>query len=62
MVKLLMIIQHITLCTPCITFILVSHTRIFVIDHVEQGHEDPSEPAPIKDANPEQDQGKLWCN
>jgi hypothetical protein len=61
MVKLLMIMQHITLCTPCIEFILVSHTCIFVIDHVEQGREEPSEPAPVKDANPEQDQGKPRC-
>jgi hypothetical protein len=36
----------------------MSHSCIFVIDHVEQGREEPSEPAPVKDANPEQDQGK----
>jgi hypothetical protein len=41
MVKLHVIMQHITLCTPCIAFILVSHTYIFAIDHVEQGHEEP---------------------
>jgi hypothetical protein len=23
------------------------------IDHVEQGHEEPPEPAPVKDTNPE---------
>jgi hypothetical protein len=28
------------------------------IDHVEQGREEPTEPAPVEDANPEQDQGK----
>jgi hypothetical protein len=61
MVKLLMVMQHITLCTPCIIFILVSHTCIFAIDHVEQGRDELSEPAPVKDANPEQDQGKPWC-
>jgi hypothetical protein len=43
MVKLLMIMQHITLCTPCIAFMLVSHTCIFVIDHAEQGHEERSQ-------------------
>jgi hypothetical protein len=47
-----MIMHHITLCTPVIAFILVSHTYIFAIDHVEQGREEPSEPAPIEDANP----------
>jgi hypothetical protein len=55
MVKLLMIMQHITLCTSCIEFILVSHTCIFVIHHVEQGREEPSELAPVENANPEQD-------
>jgi hypothetical protein len=61
MVKLLMIIQHITLCISCIVFILMSHTCIFAIDHVEQGHEQPSEPATVEDTNPEQDQGKPQC-
>jgi hypothetical protein len=28
------------------------------IDPVEQEHEEPSEPAPVEDTNPEQDQGK----
>jgi hypothetical protein len=56
-----MVMQHITLCTPYIAFILVSHTCIFVIDHVEQGREEPSELAPVEDANPEEDQGKPWC-
>jgi hypothetical protein len=61
MVKLLMIMQHITICTPCIIFMLVSHTCIFVIDHVEQGHEEPPEPAQVEGANTEQEQGKPWC-
>jgi hypothetical protein len=52
MAKLLMIMQHITICTPCIAFMLVSHTCIFTIDHMEQGHEEPPEAAPIEDANP----------
>jgi hypothetical protein len=67
MVKLCMIMQHIILCTLCITFMLVSHTCIImidhdtciiVIDHAEQGHEEPLEPAPIECDNYEQDQGK----
>jgi hypothetical protein len=39
MVKVPMIVHHIIRYTPCIDFILVSHTCIFVIDPVEQGHE-----------------------
>jgi hypothetical protein len=61
MVKLLMILQHITLYIPCITFILVSHTCIFVINNVEPECEEPPEPAPVEDANPELDQGKPRC-
>jgi hypothetical protein len=30
----------------------------FVIDHAEQGPEEPSEPAQVEDSNPEQEQGK----
>jgi hypothetical protein len=55
------IMQHIILCTSCIAFMLVSHTCIFVIGYVEQGHEEPLEPAQIEDANTEQEQGKPWC-
>jgi hypothetical protein len=29
-----------------------------VIDHMEQGREEPPKPTPIEDTNPEQDQGK----
>jgi hypothetical protein len=32
-----------------------------VIDHVEQGREETSEPVPIEGTNPEQDQGKPQC-
>jgi hypothetical protein len=53
--------QHSTLCTPCIAFILVSDTCIFAIDHAEQGREELPEPAPVEGANIEQDQGKLRC-
>jgi hypothetical protein len=61
MVEVLMIMQHIILCTPCIAFMLVSHTCIFAIDHTEQGHEESSEPAQVEGANSEQEQGKPQC-
>jgi hypothetical protein len=61
MVKVLMIIHHIILCTPCITFMLVSHTSIFAIDHAEQGHEEPPEPAQVEGANFEQEQTMPQC-
>jgi hypothetical protein len=47
--------QHITLCTSCITLLLVSHTYAFAIDHAEQGPKEPPEPAQVKEANPEQE-------
>jgi hypothetical protein len=56
-----MIMQHITLYTSCIVFILVSYTYIFVIDHAEQGHKEPPEPAQVEGANTKQEQGKPWC-
>jgi hypothetical protein len=56
--KWCMIIQHTPLCTPCIASMLVSHTYIFTIDHTDQGHKEPPEPAQVEDANTEQDQGK----
>jgi hypothetical protein len=57
--RLCMIMQHTTICTPYIALMLVSHTCIFVIDHAEQGHEEPPELAPIEGTNFEQDQGKF---
>jgi hypothetical protein len=57
----LIIMQHITLCASCIALLLVSHTYAFAIDHVEQRPEELSEPAQVKDANPEQEQGKPRC-
>jgi hypothetical protein len=51
MVKLRMI----TFCTSYIVFMLVSHMWIFMIDHAEQGREEPSEPAQVEGANYEQD-------
>jgi hypothetical protein len=34
--KLCIIMQHTTLCTPCIAFILVSHTCIIAIGQVSK--------------------------
>jgi hypothetical protein len=59
--KLLIIMQHTTLCTLCIAFMLVSHTCIFVIDHVDQGRVELSELAPVEGADYKQDQGKPRC-
>jgi hypothetical protein len=59
--RLCMIMHLITLCTPCITVMLVFYTCIFVIDHAELGHEESSETAPVEGGNYEQDQGKLRC-
>jgi hypothetical protein len=59
--KLCIIIQNSTLCTLCIVFMLVSHTYIIVIDHVEQECVEPLERAPVEGAEYEQDQGKPWC-
>jgi hypothetical protein len=59
--KLCIIMQHITLCMQCITFMLVSHMCIFTIDHAEQGHEEPPEPAQVEGVNLEQDQGMPQC-
>jgi hypothetical protein len=61
MSKLRKIIQHITLCTSCIAFILVSHMGIFAIGHTEQGPEETPEPAQVEGVNPKQEQGKPRC-
>jgi hypothetical protein len=53
-----MIMQHIALFTPCIAFILVSHTCVFAINPVEQELEELHEPAPAEEANPEQEQAR----
>jgi hypothetical protein len=39
------------LCIPCIAFMLVAHNYTFAIDHVEQGHVEPPEPAPVEGAD-----------
>jgi hypothetical protein len=49
--NLCVIIQHTTIYTPCIAFILVSHTCIFVIGHAEQGPEETPEPAQADGVN-----------
>jgi hypothetical protein len=59
--KLCIIMQHTTLCTPGIAFILVSHICIFMIDHAEAGHEETPDPAPVEVDNYEHDQGKSRC-
>jgi hypothetical protein len=59
--KLCISMHLITLCTPCIVFMLLAHTCIFVIDHVEQGRMEPPEPALVEGADYEQDQGKPRC-
>jgi hypothetical protein len=53
--KLCIIMQHTTLCTPCIAFMIVSHMCIITIGHVEQGPEETPEPARVEGVNPEQD-------
>jgi hypothetical protein len=58
MSRILLILHHIALCTPCIALLLVSHTCIFVIDPMEQ---EPEEPAQAEETNPKQEQGKPRC-
>jgi hypothetical protein len=53
--------HYIALCTTCITIMLESHTCNFALDPAELEPEEQHEPAPIEDANPEQDQGKPRC-
>jgi hypothetical protein len=59
--NLCVIIHHTTIYTPCIAFILVSHTCKIVIGHAEQGPEETPEPAQADGVNYEQDEGKPWC-
>jgi hypothetical protein len=49
--KVCLIMQHITICTSCITFMLVSHTCILVIGHAEQGPEETPESAQVEGIN-----------
>jgi hypothetical protein len=43
-----MIMHLTTLCTPCIAFMLVSHTCIIAIGHEEQGPEEIPEPGLVE--------------
>jgi hypothetical protein len=49
--RLCIIMQHTTLCTPCIVIMLVSHTYILVIGHTEQEPEETPEPALVEGVN-----------
>jgi hypothetical protein len=53
--------HHVTLYTPCIALVVLTHTCIFAIDHAEHGLEEPSAPAPVEAGEHEQDQGKPRC-
>jgi hypothetical protein len=59
--KLCISMHLISLCTLCIAFMLMTHTCIFVIDHVEEERVEPPEPAPVEGADYEQDQSKPQC-
>jgi hypothetical protein len=59
--RMLLFMNHVALCTPCISLLLVSHTCAFCVRLVEQGPEEPHELAHIEDANLEQEQGKPGC-
>jgi hypothetical protein len=63
MSKVLLIMHHITLCTPCIEFLLVSYTWTFTLDPAEQAPKESQEPVQVKELNPEEDQeqGKSRC-
>jgi hypothetical protein len=58
--RLCMIMHTTTICTPCITFMLVFYTCIIVIGHMGQGPEKMPEPA-LEGSNYEQDKGKPQC-
>jgi hypothetical protein len=38
----------VTLYTPCIALVLMTHTLIFAIDHAEHGLQEPPAPAPVE--------------
>jgi hypothetical protein len=58
---MLIIMHYIALCTPCIALMLESYTCTFALDPTELEPKEQQEPAPVEDANPEQDQGKPQC-
>jgi hypothetical protein len=53
--------HHVTLYTPCIALVLMTHICIFAIDHADPGPEETPAPAPVGASGPEQDQGKPRC-
>jgi hypothetical protein len=53
--------MHHTCCTSCTAFYLSVTSLRIVIDHVEQGREEPQELASVEDTNPEQEQDKPQC-
>jgi hypothetical protein len=53
--------HYIALCTPCIALMLESYTCTFTLGPTELEPKEQQEPAPVEDANPEQDQGKPQC-
>jgi hypothetical protein len=61
MVKVLMIMQHIILCTPSIAFVLVSHTCIFVMTTQSKDRRNRRSQHKVEDTNPEQEQSKPRC-
>jgi hypothetical protein len=54
-----MTMQHITLSTLCIAFILVSHMCMFVTGRAEQGPEETPEPAQVECVNPSKTKASL---
>jgi hypothetical protein len=56
-----MIMHRVMLYTPCIAFMIVSHTCVIAIGYEEQGPEETLEPASVEGGNYEQDQGKPRC-
>jgi hypothetical protein len=61
MSKVLLIMHHIALYTPCIAFLLVPHTCAFMLDPTEPGPEEPQEPIQVEELNLEQELGKPQC-
>jgi hypothetical protein len=53
--------HHIALCTPCIILYVGVSYCTFALDPMESEVEELQLPAPVEDANAEQEQGKPWC-
>jgi hypothetical protein len=62
MLRLLLFIHHIAVCTPCITHLALSHTYACAIDHAEPEPQESTEQAQVEAiTNLALDQGKAWC-